>query len=261
MESVEIGEKLSKTLKDLADFETNKLLLWSTIYTRKAEMLKQEKTKELKEYLEGQVKFYKRDLNKYQSRIDELTEKYESKISRIIEIYNALYIYLQNEVVFAQNNQKIAIANLIVSKRGWVKAKVDNNEALVEKSNKKVFATAQKKLNYDVVIDECNARLEKCMKDAIDSINELFTISNTKISTTNNGFMDKIKQFINITFMGEKSFNSYVLEPLNITLKDLEFKTVSKISDVKTEMLIFISQMERIRKDINFSFNETLNKN
>lgn len=261
MESIEVGERLATTLKDLSNLETDKLLLWSTIYTRKTEMLKLEKTEEFKKYLEAQVKFYKRDLNKYQSKIDELKKEYESKILRIIEHYNALYIYLQNEVVLAQSNQKIAIANLIVSKRGWIKAKTDNNEVLVEKSNKKIFATAQKKLNYDVVIDECNARLEKCMKDAIDTINELFTISNTKISTINNGFMNKIKQFINITFMGEKSFNNYVLEPLNITLKDLEFKTVSKISDVKTEMLIFISQMERIRKDINFSFNETLNKN
>lgn len=262
MENVQIGEKLAIILKDLSELEKDKLMLWSTIYTRKAEDIKIKKIAELKKNLEEQINFYRRDNSKYKTKIDNYVNEYTSEILRIIEVYNSYYIYLQNEIVLAQSNQKIAIANLLASKRGWVKAKENENIVLIEKSNKKIFATAQKKLNYDVVINECNMRLQKCMEEALNSINEIFKIKSNQLEkVTNNGCFYKIKKFFNITFYGDKNIEKYVLNPIEKEMKDIELQTVSKISDVKTEMLIFISQMEKIRKDINLSFNETLNKN
>ena len=130
-----------------------------------------------------------------------------------------------------------------------------------EKSNKKVFATAQKKLNYDVIINECSARLEKCMEDTYTDMNKIFDISSMLLSVKKEKYLDKFFNFFKIKFAGEKSFKEFVLEPLKARIDDIEKLSIARASEVKIDMLVFIGQMEKIRGDINLAFNETLNKN
>ena len=63
-----------------------------------------------------------------------------------------------------------------------------------------------------------------------------------------------------MTFKGDELFEENVLIPLERDMKILEETVYTKISEVKTEMLISIAQLEKIRKEINHTFNETLNK-
>lgn len=260
MGKVKVNEDMLVLITDLTNLEQNRLMLLATIYTRKIEEIKKEKIDNLQKYLLDQIKFYKRNLAKYKNVLDNYLSTYENKLNAIIEQYTAEYKYLQNEIAFAQTNQKIAIANFVASKRGLDKATVDSNIALIEKSNKKIFATAQKKLNYDVVIDECMARLEKCVEDTFKVIDEIFYISNDKIMIFNNNFITKIKHFFTITFNGNKSFEKNVINPFEKELKDIERLTTENVSKNKIEMMYYIAQLEKIRKDINSSFNETLNK-
>ncbi len=260
MENTDIEVKLSLNLKELSENESNKLLLWATIYERTCYDIIDKKTKEFEEYLEYQAKAYKVNVDNYKEKFNELVSEYNSKIRRVFAQYNAQYIYIQNETVLAQSNQKIAIANLIASKRNELKALNVKNDVLVQKSRKKIFATAQKKLNYDVVIDECMARLENCQKNTIHSLNEIFTIKNNQIAKNNNSIIAKIKRLFKFSFGGEKNFNKYVIKQLESNFKDIEAKTVLKVADVKIQLMTYISQMEKIRNDINLVFNETLNK-
>ena len=260
MDNVKVNEDLSVLISDLTRIEQDKLMLMATIYTRKNEEIKQDKLNKFNMYLKDQLLLYKRDENRFINKIESLTKLYEDKIERMIEQYTIKYNYLQNEVVFAQTNQKIAIANFVASKKGMDKARLDNNLALIEKSNKKIFATAQKKLNYDVVIDECTGRLQKCIDDSIDTIDNIFNVANNKILDNKKGFLEKIKYFFKITFKGDELFEENVLIPLERDMKILEETVYTKISEVKTEMLISIAQLEKIRKEINHTFNETLNK-
>ena len=254
-------QDLVTLMGDLSEIEANKLLLWATIYTRKVEEIKEKKLKELKKYFDEQIAFYKRSPQKYAKEYEKLYAKYEESIDKLYQQYNVYYQYIQNENVFAQTNQKIAIANFVVSKRAATKAKTDNNIVLEEKSNKKVFATAQKKLNYDVVINECSARLEKCMEDTYTDMNKIFDISSMLISVKKEKYLDKFFNFFKIKFAGEKSFKEFVLEPLKARIDNIEKLSVARASEVKIDMLVFIGQMEKIRSDINLAFNETLNKN
>lgn len=251
---------LTDIISDLATIENDKILLWATIYTRKSENLKKQKLDELHSFFESQVKFYKRDFSKYENQIEDLERKYEDQITRIIEQYTAQYKYIQNEKIVAESNQKIAVANCIISKRGEKKAKEDNKDVLVAKFDKKIYATAQKKLNYDVVIDECNLRLEKCMQDTYNELNRIFNISNTSLAFSKNSLFSNIKHFFAVKFSGDNCFKKYVLDNLYTKFKDMEKDTIASLSNVKAEMIIFTSQMEKIRKNINYSFNETLNK-
>lgn len=254
-------QDLVTSMSELSEVEANKLLLWATIYTRKVDEIKKKKLKEFKEYFDEQVAFYKRSPQKYSKDYEKLCACYEESFDRLFQQYSAYYQYVQNENVFAKTNQKIAIANFVVSKRAASKAKADSNVVLEEKSNKKVFATAQKKLNYDVIINECNSRLEKCMDDTFADLNSIFDISSMLISVKKEKYLDKFFNFFRTTFAGEKNFKGFVLEPLKARVENIERVAVARASEVKIDMLVFIAQMEKIRGDINLAFNETLNKN
>lgn len=260
MDNVKVNEDLSVLISDLTKIEQDKLMLMATIYTRKNEEIKQDKLNKFNMYLNDQLLLYKRDSNHFINKFESLVKLYEEKIDRLIEQFTIEYNYLQNEIVFAQTNQKIAIANFVASKRGMDKARLDNNLVLIEKSNKKIFATAQKKLNYDVIIDECTNRLQKCIDDSIDAIDNIFNIANNKILDTKKGIFERIKYFFKITFKGDELFEENVLKPLNRDMNVVEDMVSTKVSEVKTEMLISIAQLEKIRKEINHTFNETLNK-
>ena len=260
MRNNEVFENIGVKLQDLSDLENNRLLLAAAIFTRKMEELKQRKLSELDEYINSQLDFYKRNGKKYAKEIESIKNKYNSMISKVISEYNGYYIYLQNENSFAKVNQKIAVANLVTSQNGLEKAQSENNKYVEEKSSKKVFATAQKKLNYDVIIDETYLKLEECAKECENSVNSIFTIANNKMVKENNGLFSKIIKFFSIKFGGDKNFKKYVLEEINTSLNRKKAETNQKCSDVKIEMLISVSQFEIVRKDLNIAFNQALNQ-
>ena len=259
MGNVKVNEDMFVLISDLTTLEQNKLMLMATIYTRKIEELKKNKIDNLQKYLLDQIKFYKRNLAKYKNILDNYLNRYEKALNNLIEQYELEYNYLQNEIVFAQTNQKIAVANFVASKRGLDKANIDGNIALIEKSNKKIFATAQKKLNYDIVIDECIARMEKCIKNTYETVEEIFCVSNDKL-IFNVGLIGKIKYSFLTTFSGKKLFHKNVMQPFEKELEDIEKTSMETVSDIKIETLQYTAQLEKIRNDINCSFNETLNK-
>ena len=259
MGNVKVNEDMLVLISDLTNLEQNKLMLMATIYTRKIEELKKNKIDNLQKYLLDQIKFYKRNLAKYKNILDNYLNRYEKALNNLIEQYELEYNYLQNEIVFAQTNQKIAVANFVASKRGLDKANIDGNIALIEKSNKKIFATAQKKLNYDIVIDECIARMEKCIKNTYETVEEIFCVSNDKL-IFNVCLIGKIKYSFLTTFSGKKLFHKNVMQPFEKELEDIEKTSMETVSDIKIETLQYTAQLEKIRNDINCSFNETLNK-
>lgn len=261
MNTLKTCQDLLDTITDIADVEANRLLIWATIYTRKCQDIKKRKLDNFKSYFDNQIAFYKRSYQKYAKEYEKLYSEYGKAIDRLIEQYNAYYNYVQNEEVFAKSNQKIAIANFLVSKDGLDRAKLNGNYALMEKSSKKVFATAQKKLNYDIIIDECDSRLTECANDTYVDLDELFSICDSGLNLKREGYMKRLMNFFKLTFGGEKGFKNYVLEPLKTKVANIDKLSIIRTSNVKIKMIRFVSQMENIRTDVNLTFNETLNKN
>ena len=69
-----------------------------------------------------------------------------------------------------------------------------------------------------------------------------------------------VKHFFKIRFTGDSCFKKYVLDDLKTKFQKIENDVVSAVSDVKIEMMVLISQMEKVKSNVNISFNETLNK-
>ena len=242
MNTLKTCQDLLDTITDIADVEANRLLIWATIYTRKCQAIKKRKLDNFKSYFDNQIAFYKRSYQKYAKEYEKLYYEYEKAIDRLIEQYNAYYNYVQNEEVFAKSNQKIAIANFLVSKDGLDRA-------------------AQKKLNYDIIIDECDSRLTECANDTYADLDELFSICDSGLNLKRKGYMKRLMNFFKLTFGGEKGFKNYVLEPLKTKIANIDKLSIIRTSNVKIKMIRFVSQMENIRTDVNLTFNETLNKN
>ena len=260
MDKNETYEEIGVKLQELSDLEYNKILLLSTLFTRKTEDLKNKKMSELNEYLYSQLSYYNINEKKYDNELTTIKAKYSELISEIIAEYNGYFISLLNENSFAKLNQKIAIANLVTSQRGLDKALDDKNTFVEEKSNRKVFATAQKKLNYDVIIDETYERLEDCIEDCEDDISSIFTIANNKIVEDKSGFLRNIIKFFSAKFGKDKNFKKYVLDDISSSLKRKNKETKEKCSNVRIEVLTFVSKMEIVRKDLNIAFNQALNQ-
>ena len=256
----ETYENIGVKLQELSDFENNRLLLLSSLFTRKTDDLKRTKLSELNEYLYSQLSFYNRNEKKYEKELESIKNRYSNMISDIIAEYNGFFISLLNENSFAKVNQKIAIANLVSSQGSLDKAKEESNTFLQEKAKRKIFATAQKKLNYDLVIDETYIKLEECMDECLDSINSIFTIANNKLVEEKGGFFAKIVKFFSKKIGGDKNFKKYVLDDLNSSLKRKQKETTEKCSEIKIDVLTFVSQINIVRKDLNIAFNQALNQ-
>lgn len=261
MNTLKTYQELINAISDIADVESNRLLVLATIYTRKCQEIRKNKLEDFKRYFDSQIAFYKRSVQKYAKEYEKIYLEYEKAFDRVVEQYSIYYNYIQNEEVFAKSNQKIAIANFLVSKNGLDKAKDNGNYALMEKSSKKVFATAQKKLNYDIIIDECDNRLNECAKNTYFDLEEIFNINDLDIDLRREGCFDKFKNFLKFTFRKESEFKKYVMEPLKSKVSKIDKISIIKSSNVKIKMIRFVSQMENIRTDVNLTFNETLNKN
>ena len=260
MNDIETKKDLVEIITNMSSLENDRLLLWATIYTRKCEEVKQSKLSDLRRYFDTQLNFYKRGFSKYEEQYRKLEKEYEDKMAQLINQYTIEYQYIQNEEVLANSNQKIAVSNFIISKREQEKAQSIGNAALIEKSERKMYATAQKKLNYDVIIDECNGRLEKCMNDTYTKLEEIFDVSDKKMEIKKTSIISSVKHFLKIRFTGDSCFKKYVLDDLKTKFHKIENDFVSAVSDVKIEMMVLISQMEKVKSDVNISFNETLNK-
>ncbi len=88
---------------------------------------------------------------------------------------------------------------------------------------------------------------------------EIFCVSNDKL-IFNVGLIGKIKYSFLTTFSGKKLFHKNVMQPFEKELEDIEKTSMETVSDIKIETLQYTAQLEKIRNDINCSFNETLNK-
>ena len=134
MNDIETKKNLVDVISNISSLENDRLLLWATIYTRKCEEIKQSKLRDLRKYFDTQLSFYKRGFSKYEEQYRKLEKEYENKMAQLINQYTIEYQYIQNEEVVANSNQKIAVANFIISKREQEKAQNIGNAALIEKS-------------------------------------------------------------------------------------------------------------------------------
>lgn len=256
MDENQIFEKLNKNLYNLDNVENEISMIKLAMYQKNLKDLKATKINELREFFEQKAKFYNQKIEKYNYEINNNIENYQIQIDKLINAYNNLYLNLFKIMANAINNQKITIANIVTLTEKLKKEDIKNEE--IQRIRSTIIACAEKKLNYAVIIDECNARLKWCIENAINNINEIFKNSIYQLQIYDENIFNKLKRsFYNIIF-GKSSYKKFIDNYKSECLKNITHKNNAKILDIVSTMKGIIKQMEETKKQISLKYEEKI---
>jgi hypothetical protein len=247
MNKIDLLESLSNNLKDLNSVEDEISIVQSAIYKNKLKEAKEKKINEIENELSAQAKIYNQNISKYKNQIEEILKIYEVQIDKLINIYDSLYINVFKKMESARVNQKIAVTNIIS-----VEGKLENND-ITEEQKKQLkkcqIAYAQRKINYSVIIDECEARINWCIENAQINIDKLFVCENNKIELYKDNIFTKIRKMIFNKISGKIKYKK-VLSNYKEIAKNNKDNVSLKILEVASVIKGFLVQMEKTKAQI-----------
>lgn len=251
----EILEKLNKNLIDINNVENEMSMLQVAIYQKNIEKIEKEKLDELNSFLSIQAQLYNQNINEFKM-VNEIIDEYKKSIDKIISIYNNLYLFVFERLSKARNNQKIAVANLItLSSRKERETISEDDKIKVENS---IMACAQKKVNYMVIVDECNARIKWCIDEMINDINTLFSNKNTMMIVSNDNIFSKLKRFIFNKISGSSKFDQFLNDYIQNDLITLKSKVDEKCLNLITIIQGIEMQLNAVEKKIEIAYKKAL---
>ena len=253
MEKNQILERLSRNLYTLNDVENEISMIELAIYQKSLEDLKNKKINEIKETFKQKAKFYNQKIEKYDGEINNSIEKIQIEMDKLINLYDNLYINVFKIMANAINNQKIAIANIVTLTEMLYKEGLNE-----EKTRNNIIACAEEKLNYAVIIEECNARIKWCATEALSAVNEIFQNDANKLQVYNENIFNKIKRNLFNIFAGKSGYKKFVEDYEFEYLKNIKPKIKSKILDVNATLKGIKIQMEETQKQISVKYKERI---
>lgn len=253
--SVVIIDKLTK----LNELEMNKSKVLTAIFIKSTKEIMNKKVQSLEANFEEQAQYYDQNLEDYSDIYNQIIEKYKKQLFQIIEKYNTLFINMQLELQEAECNQKIAITNL--KKSFDIKQEINNKaqSEIIEEYKRKIKACFQKKINYDIIIEECEKELNNCAQNMEKLINNLFSDKSSQISLKEEGTFKKILNKIINKFTGASKFNTYVIEPINIELEMMDTKLPDIMEEIKNDTVNFVARIRQAKEETNEIFDNMIN--
>lgn len=258
MEENDVKILMIEKIIELNTLELNKMKILSAIFLKTSNDIIEKKVEALQTNLEEQAEYYGQYLEDYNDVCDGIIKKYKEQLLQIVENYKMYFINMQIELQEAECNQKIAITNL--KKCLEIKEKLIENqsEEFIEEYNSKIDACMQKKINYDIIIKECENELNLCTSKMEQKINSLFADKSTQISLKEEGIFKKIINKLANIFSGAKKFNTYVIEPINVELEMMEDKLPDITNNIKNEAIYFVAKMKQAKDETNAIFEAML---
>ena len=247
MDTNELIKKTNDNLLMLEDVNKEISMIELAIYQKSIEKIKSQKINETRDFLEKQAINYGQKYEKYQNQIISNMEKYVKKLEALVNAYDNLYLNTFKIMENARNNQKVSVANIIISEE-----KINKTENIKEKQNLQnmVIACAQKKLNYSVITDECDARIMWCIENVQKDINEIFMNNYNKI---------EIRKFFFNKISGKKRYADFLSNYENEYMKEISTKCNSKIFEIIATSKGVTLQMENVKKQISTKYNQMVN--
>ena len=159
-------DKLLEIAKEINEIESQRLIISLSLYNKKIEEIKSKKINIINDIilsrmydLSGKVK----NNNDVQNKVKSIINDYIEIIDKIIEIYSRELLGLQKHLQEAELTSKYLINDII-------KAYGIYQKDMNEQNRNEVLKLVQKKLNYDVIIEECENRIELCIDEATSQL-------------------------------------------------------------------------------------------
>ena len=245
-------ERLNINIQEFQEIEENIAILKLAIYQDKVRELKEKKEQELKDLIFAQATFYNQNYNDYKKQIDEILNKNDEEFSRLEEAYNEFFIIVFKIMENAILNQNIAIHNILKLKRKYDLPGKEEQE--YKKIEKIIRAMIQKKLNYSVIVDECQERLKWAIRNYQNDVLKIFNYQGNLGLIVRQSFIEKIKNKIINRFSGKKKFKIYLKELKSARMNKVKSKNKKRIIKLCAVLKGFQKQIRTLRDDISVEF-------
>lgn len=225
-EKANLEKDLMNNLRELNNIEQNELKIFSAMFISTCKKIKSNKVMLLDDAIINQIKFYGKRKELYSKDIDLIERKYIELMDQIIDLYITWYCAIVNKLQDSYNNQKISITNCKIA---------------IDSQNEVKMAAAEYKIdNYETVIQECKRQLSECKEGMEQRVNQIFYDKGNSLSVKKNNIIQKI---LNI-FIGKNKVKEFVIEPLNIELKQIEESVNRECENIEQETINNIAMIE-----------------
>lgn len=257
MEKSNIFDSLNKNLQELSILENEISMLELAKYQKTIEKVKNSNIDKIKEYFEEQAKMYNQKISKYQAEIDYILKEYEEQIQNVINTYDEIYLNVFKVMQNALNNQKISIANIVTITEKMDKKEIKQEEKMQMENIR--IACAQKKLDYAIIIEECNARIKWCTINIEKDINEIFENKIQELEIYKDDIFQKVKRIFFYRITGKSKYRRVLDKYKNESLKEMQKKSNLKRKELVYTLKGIIIQMDEAKKQILNIYDSTVN--
>ena len=244
---MEQKERFMEALRKLNEIESSRIILSLAIYDKKIKEIKKRKLDNIRNSLESKIyNLPKKVKEEKLIQIDEIMKEYEDVIDDIISAYNTQTLKIQKYLQESEVAQKYTISEIIK----LYKDLKSNNENLTDDQKREIIKKVQTKLNYDVIIDECEARIELCIDNAVNTLEDNFKETTNEITIVQkDNFISKFLKFIKTIISKNENMDNIFTsskEKLNIIRDNI----TKRMNEIKREIVGFDIQMQKVKAQI-----------
>lgn len=244
---MEQKERFMEALRKLNEIESSRIILSLAIYDKKIKEIKKRKLDNIRNSLESKIyNLPKKVKEEKLIQIDEIMKEYEDVIDDIISAYNTQTLKIQKYLQESEVAQKYTISEIIK----LYKDLKSNNENLTDDQKREIIKKVQTKLNYDVIIDECESRIELCIDNAVNTLEDNFKETTNEITIVQkDNFISKFLKFIKTIISKNENMDNIFTsskEKLNIIRDNI----TKRMNEIKCEIVGFDIQMQKVKAQI-----------
>ena len=244
---MEQKERFMEALRKLNEIESSRIILSLAIYDKKIKEIKKRKLDNIRNSLESKIyNLPKKVKEEKLIQIGEIMKEYEDVIDDIISAYNTQTLKIQKYLQESEVAQKYTISEIIK----LYKDLKSNNENLTDDQKREIIKKVQTKLNYDVIIDECEARIELCIDNAVNTLEDNFKETTNEITIVQkDNFISKFLKFIKTLISKNENMDNIFTsskEKLNIISDNI----TKRMNEIKCEIVGFDIQMQKVKAQI-----------
>lgn len=211
-------EKLLNNLKELVDQEANESLVMGALFYKIETKLKNELINNFKVNITNLITAYQLNKSKYKNEIDSMVKSYEDVVNHIANLFEIQYINIQETLIKKQTAQKEAIAKIIEVKVLCDAFKQKNDKENLLKMKDIIKKRIEEKLNYDVLINHCERKLEQCLVNMQAALKSIAVKKEIALNTEKKSFIRVFTNLIKRLFI-RHSFNKDIKEQQDKFLK------------------------------------------
>lgn len=257
--------RLNNNLEQSAINENSLIKIQIELFDRLRKKVAKEKGQEIKQYFEAKAFFYNQKVQNYDYQISENVNLFTNEIQKIINSYEELFICLLKILQNAQNEQKTCLSNIAVLEgekisenarlEDYDKDDIKNINSIISNLQ---FAYIQKKVNLQVIVNECDARIlwiiDNMQKD-IQSTYKTKEQSLTVIKAPRPS--QKIFKRIQNVFTGKKKYSRFLEDFKTIGLQNVQKDVSEKITYLSYVLEGILKQTDQTKEKINSTDNKT----